>query len=76
MTDDLEKFRFNRAVARIRELNNAILECEAGAGEAWALRTGGKCRCQDENDYNWESRHHVRPKHACILAGTRRQLSR
>ena len=38
MTDDLDKFRFNRAVARIRELTNAIEElpeesvrCDPGA---------------------------------------------
>jgi leucyl-tRNA synthetase len=30
VTDDLDKFRFNRAVARIRELTNAIEELSAG----------------------------------------------
>jgi len=41
VTDDLDKFRFNRAVARIRELTNAledIPETEPGAGAA--LREG------------------------------------
>ncbi len=41
VTDDLEKFRFNRAVARIRELTNALEECpssEPGAPEV--LREG------------------------------------
>ena len=30
VTDDLEKFRFNRAVARIRELTNALEDIPAG----------------------------------------------
>ena len=30
VTDDLDKFRFNRAVARIRELTNAIEELPEG----------------------------------------------
>jgi leucyl-tRNA synthetase len=41
VTDDLDKFRFNRAVARIRELTNALEELpadERGAGEV--LREG------------------------------------
>jgi leucyl-tRNA synthetase len=41
VTDDLDKFRFNRAVARIRELTNALEEVpasEQGAGEV--LREG------------------------------------
>jgi leucyl-tRNA synthetase len=42
VTEDLDKFHFNRAVARIRELTNAILDFVAagavGAGDAWALR--------------------------------------
>jgi leucyl-tRNA synthetase len=41
VTDDLDKFRFNRAVARIRELTNALEELpvvEPGASEA--LREG------------------------------------
>ena len=41
VTDDLDKFRFNRAVARIRELTNALEELpafEAGAPEV--LREG------------------------------------
>jgi len=39
VTDDLEKFRFNRAVARIRELTNAVVEL-AGDDEParWARR--------------------------------------
>ena len=37
--DDLAGFRFNRAIARLRELTNAIadLDCQ-GEGDAWALR--------------------------------------
>ncbi len=39
--DDLEKFRFNKAVARVRELSNALAELDGkGEGEAWALREG------------------------------------
>ena len=40
VSNDLEAFRFNRAVARIRELGNAVSSFESGggAGEAWALR--------------------------------------
>jgi leucyl-tRNA synthetase len=39
VTDDIEKFGFNRAVARIRELSNAITAFDATAeGGAWALR--------------------------------------
>ena len=39
--DDLEKFRFNKAVARVRELSNALGELDGkGAGEAWVLREG------------------------------------
>jgi leucyl-tRNA synthetase len=34
VTDDIDKFRFNRAVARIRELSNALEELNAGGGEA------------------------------------------
>ncbi len=33
VTDDLEKFRFNRGVARIRELTNALEEIEADDGD-------------------------------------------
>jgi len=39
VTDDLEKFRFNKAVARIRELSNAVEAMKEGdAGAAWVLR--------------------------------------
>ncbi|WP_029010832.1 leucine--tRNA ligase [Azospirillum halopraeferens] len=39
--DDLEKFRFNKAVARVRELTNALAEIDgSGAGEAAVLREG------------------------------------
>ena len=39
--DDVEKFRFNRAVARVRELTNALAELDGkGAGEGWVLREG------------------------------------
>jgi leucyl-tRNA synthetase len=41
VTDDLDKFRFNRAVARIRELTNALEELPAGApGAPEVLREG------------------------------------
>ncbi len=41
VTDDLDKFRFNRAVARIRELTNALEELPAGeSGAAEVLREG------------------------------------
>jgi leucyl-tRNA synthetase len=39
VTDDLDKFRFNRAVARIHELTNALEEI-GGRGEAAVLRFG------------------------------------
>ena len=39
VTDDLEKFGFNRAVARIRELTNAIAECREGRARQ---RRGGE----------------------------------
>ncbi|MBX6322482.1 MAG: leucine--tRNA ligase [Rhodospirillaceae bacterium] len=40
VTDDIEKFRFNRAVARLYELANAIeaVPAAADAGRGWALR--------------------------------------
>lgn len=39
--EDLEKFRFNKAVARVRELTNALAEIDGkGEGEAWVLREG------------------------------------
>ncbi|MGH7089032.1 MAG: class I tRNA ligase family protein, partial [Stellaceae bacterium] len=38
VTDDLEKFRFNRAVAHIRELTNAIEDVEANAQAGPVLR--------------------------------------
>jgi leucyl-tRNA synthetase len=41
VTDDLEKFRFNRAVARVRELTNLLGEIEGDADDvAWVRRTG------------------------------------
>jgi len=41
VTGDLERFHFNRAIARIRELSNAVLELDgAGADAAWARRFG------------------------------------
>jgi leucyl-tRNA synthetase len=41
VTDDLDKFRFNRAVARLRELTNALDELPVGAPDAGhALREG------------------------------------
>ena len=39
VTDDLEKFHFNKAVARIRELTNEVAELSpSDPGEAWVLR--------------------------------------
>ena len=38
VSDDLQDFRYNRAVARIRELTNAIADCKPGEGVDWALR--------------------------------------
>jgi leucyl-tRNA synthetase len=41
VSDDLDKFRFNRGIARIRELTNALEAVTDGAGGvAWALREG------------------------------------
>ncbi len=41
VTDDLEKFRFNRAVARIRELTNMLGELTGDAADvAWVRREG------------------------------------
>ncbi len=41
VTDDLDKFRFNRAVARIRELTNMLGELAGEGGDiAWIRRTG------------------------------------
>ncbi|MEI6558871.1 MAG: leucine--tRNA ligase, partial [Rhodospirillaceae bacterium] len=40
ITEDLAKFHFNKAVARIRELANTLADLGAGEGEAWALREG------------------------------------
>ncbi|KAA1055547.1 leucine--tRNA ligase [Azospirillum argentinense] len=41
ISEDLEKFRFNKAVARVRELSNALAELDGtGEGEAWVLREG------------------------------------
>ena len=37
VTDDLDKFRFNRAVARIRELTNALEDLPAGEPGAGAV---------------------------------------
>jgi leucyl-tRNA synthetase len=39
VSEDLERFHFNKAVARIRELSNEVAAyAGADAGEAWALR--------------------------------------
>jgi leucyl-tRNA synthetase len=41
VTDDLGQFRFNRAVARVRELTNALGEFnDSGPGHDWARRFG------------------------------------
>ncbi len=40
-TGDLDRFHYNRAVARVRELSNALAALtDDGAGAAWALREG------------------------------------
>ena len=40
-TGDLERFHFNRAVARVRELSNALARLDGGGGDAaWVLREG------------------------------------
>ncbi|MSO64713.1 MAG: leucine--tRNA ligase, partial [Alphaproteobacteria bacterium] len=38
ITDDLEAFRFNRAVARIYELANVLADAKPAADTAWAVR--------------------------------------
>jgi leucyl-tRNA synthetase len=39
VTEDVEQFRFNRAVARLYELSNSLADFEVrGAGDGWALR--------------------------------------
>lgn len=41
VTDDLQKFAFNRAVARLRELSNLLFDLDTGdAGANWVLRQG------------------------------------
>src|SRR5262249_1673247 len=40
VTDDLEKFRFNRGIARIRELTNALEEIGKDDGDGAVLREG------------------------------------
>jgi len=41
VTQDLEQFRFNRAVARVHELSNALADLAGdGSGERWVLREG------------------------------------
>ncbi|WP_420563281.1 leucine--tRNA ligase [Thalassobaculum sp.] len=41
VADSIERFRFNSAVAQVRELSNQIFALSGkGAGEAWALRFG------------------------------------
>jgi len=41
VSGDLDKFHFNRAVARLRELSNALDELDGkGKGEAWVMRKG------------------------------------
>ena len=40
VTEDLARFHFNKAVARIRELANTLADLGAGDGESWALREG------------------------------------
>ena len=40
VTDDLERFRFNRAVARVRELTNALSAIEDSSGAGHVMRQG------------------------------------
>ena len=40
VTDDLERFRFNRAVARVRELTNALAAIEDTPGAGHVMREG------------------------------------
>ncbi|HEV7371860.1 leucine--tRNA ligase [Arenibaculum sp.] len=41
VAQDLDRFHFNKVVARVRELTNALADLQgAGEGEAWALREG------------------------------------
>ena len=40
VTDDLERFRFNRAVARVRELTNALSAIENAPGAGHVMREG------------------------------------
>jgi len=41
VTNDLEQFRFNRAVARVHELSNTLADLAGdGPGEVWVLREG------------------------------------
>lgn len=40
VAEDLDRFHFNKAVARIRELSNALAEVRDEEGAAWALREG------------------------------------
>lgn len=41
VTDDLQKFAFNRAVARLRELSNTLFDLDKSSdGAAWVLRHG------------------------------------
>ncbi len=46
VTDDLDKFRFNRAVARIRELTNLLEEITGGDGAGAVLREGAEAAVQ------------------------------
>jgi leucyl-tRNA synthetase len=41
VTDDLEKFHFNRAIARVRELTNVLGELAGGNGEHGETRRDG-----------------------------------
>ncbi|MEI8394939.1 MAG: leucine--tRNA ligase [Rhodospirillaceae bacterium] len=46
VTEDLQKFHFNKVVARIRELTNTLAELDgSGAGEAEILRVGLEALC-------------------------------
>ena len=40
VTKELEVFKFNRTIALIRELTNALQELKGGEGESWVLREG------------------------------------